>query len=439
MKRLLMILLGACFVIGTLLTPTVDAAPFHQETAFTIQADIELQPALTALVAAAFDGAQPVFVEADADLVVAQDAAMLEDFNPDYGYFLPDAALVPITDNETAAEFIRFAISPDGQATLIELGLLPATVTVTDHNGDILEVSQPLRHVITPYSIATFFVYGVGAGDRLVAAGYLGARDETGARIMEQIDPNFPELSAYNFTQSEINIEQVVALEADLVITSTRSSWLDALAEVNIPALLLDVETPERLRDSMLSVGRLLGPHTARQAQAWVDYYDGVFESVVSVTESIEDRPNVLFTGTQPLNVASGEMYQSFVINAAGGLSASQELKGYWNEVNLEQILVWEPDFILVPPYGGATVEAITDSAEWQIIAPAAEGDVYRVPKIVAPWDTPVPDSVLGIMWLAELLYPEQFTFDCATEVAYFYNTFYGYAIADDEISLVCR
>jgi len=131
-------------------------------------------------------------------------------------------------------------------------------------------------------------------------------------------------------------------------------------------------------------------------------------------------------------------MYQTSIIEIAGGISVSAELTGYWNDVNLEQIAVWDPDLIIVPPYGGATVEAITDSPEWQILDAVQEGQVYQMPKLVVPWDTPAPDSVLAIVWLSQLLFPDQVELDCAEQAAYFYSIFYDYALSVEELDIIC-
>ncbi len=131
-------------------------------------------------------------------------------------------------------------------------------------------------------------------------------------------------------------------------------------------------------------------------------------------------------------------MYQSRIIEFAGGISASGELQGYWNDVNLEQIAIWDPDIIIVPSYGGASVEAITDSEAWQILDAVQEGRVYQMPKLVAPWDTPAPDSVLGIVWLGELLHPNLIEVECVEEAEYFYSTFYDYRITQEELDIVC-
>jgi len=64
---------------------------------------------------------------------------------------------------------------------------------------------------------------------------------------------------------------------------------------------------------------------------------------------------------------------------------------------------------------------------------------VYRMPKLVVPWDTPAPDSILGIVWLAQQINPDTVQFDCVEEAEYFYNTFYNYAITADELASICK
>jgi iron complex transport system substrate-binding protein len=57
------------------------------------------------------------------------------------------------------------------------------------------------------------------------------------------------------------------------------------------------------------------------------------------------------------------------------------------------------------------------------------------MPRVVAPMDTPVPESVLGIVWLAGVLYPERTTLDMATEATAFYSTYYAYALSAEELA----
>ncbi len=314
-------------------------------------------------------------------------------------------------------------------------------IKLTDQAGRELEIEQPVQRVISTYGPATSFIYAVGAGNQLVSASYLGSRDPFGASVMEKIDPRFQEIMGEEFfTQDDFNLEQAASLNPDLIVASSRSAWLDSASQLDIPIFLVNAETEESLKEAMLLIGQIFGSDSLSQAQAWVEYYDEIVDSVSEETGGIpqNERPRVLFTGTEPLRVASGDMYQTSIIEAAGGDSVSSELTGYWNDVNLEQVALWNPDIIIVPPYGGATVEAITDSPEWQILDAVKEGKVYRMPKLVVPWDTPAPDSVLGIVWMAQLLHPDLVELDCANEATYFYETFYQYSLTVEELNTIC-
>lgn len=427
--------LAVLVILGTFLASGLVMA---QDAPFTIQADESLRPGIDALYAAMFDGASPSYGDADADLLVTSDAEALAAADPLPDYFLPDGGIVALTGNADAARFVEFAVSPDGQQVLIDAGLLPASVTIIDQVGNTIEIPQPVRKVITPHSIATYTVYGVGGADRLVAGAFLGARDEPGISRMTQIDPRFPELNSYTMSQREINVEEVALLAPDVILTSARSQWLDAVAELHIPVVLFNGETPEALKEAVQIVGQILGPNTAARADAWVAYYDSIFTTVTEATASLEKRPTVLFSGSEPLRIASSEMYQTFMVQAAGGSSVSGDLTGYWNDVNLEQIAVWNPEVIFTASYDGPTLDIFLDSPEWQVINAVQNGQVYQMPSYVAPWDTPIPESVLGIIWMTETLYPDLVDLDCATETDYFYRAFYGYQLAEDEITALC-
>jgi iron complex transport system substrate-binding protein len=412
------------------------------EARFTIQADPDLQEALSALYSTAFSGEAPVFVESNADLL-ASAAPQEEAFTPadPPATYLPGSVLIPQSESQDVADFIAFTLSTAGQQVLIDIGALPASVTVTDQTGNTVEVTQPVERVISAYGPVTSMVYAVDAENTLIAAGYLGANDPLGSTAMENMDPRFPDLISNNiFSQSTFSVEEAASRDPDLILANARSSWLETVGELDIPIVLYDAETPELLKGAVLLTGEIFGPHAAAQAQAWVNYYDWVMHIIADGTQdlSAEERPKVLFTGTSPLCIASGEMYQSSMISIAGGISASAELTGYWNEVNLEQIATWNPDVIIVPPYGGATVEAITEDAEWQILDAVQSGKVYQMPKLVAPWDTPAPDSVLGIIWLSQVLFPDQVDLDCQAQAQYFFDAFYDYAIPAEELETIC-
>jgi len=421
-------------------SPTAEPSA-TPEVLFTIQSEEEYIEPISTLYQAFFGDETPVFVATGGDLLVANP----ENDNADHpsipAMFMSGAVLVPNNENDAMFDFIDFAISLDGQKALIASGELPTAITLTDQAGNAVTIPQPVERVISSYGPTTAIVYSIGGKDRLVSASYLGAKDPLGSTAMADIDSRFPEIMGDDkFSQQEFNVEEAATLNPDLILTSARSAWLDIAGELEVPIFLYEAETSDRLKEAVLLTGELFGPQTSATAKAWVAYFESTIDKIQKATADIptSDLPKVLFTGTSPLRVASGDMFQTEIIEAAGGISVSKDLKGYWNDVNLEQVAIWDPDIIIVPPYGGANVESITESPEWQILEAVQADRVYQMPKLVAPWDTPAPDSVLGIVWMAQLLHPDLIDLNCSDEAVYFYNTFYEYAISTELTQEIC-
>lgn len=421
------VLVAAWIVAGTALA----AAP-------TLATAEGLGPVAGVLLAA-YPGSAPVPAEAsEADLVLEE--GRVEWDRLDAVTVVPDVVLRVVRPGEDARAFADFARSPDGQQALIDAGHLPASVELVDQAGRTVQVPQPVRRIASPYSLSTYHVYVTGAAERLVSAGYLGARDPAGAAAMTRIDPRFPEIrdAAPADTTS---VEFLASLTPDLVLTSARSEWVPSVQGLGIPVLTFEGETTASLREAIVLAGRALGPDAAARARAWTEYYDGVLrrvEAAASAAGSDASRPRVLFTGTDRGQVASGAMYQTAWIEAAGGASVSAELGGYWNEVGIEQVLAWDPDLILVPPYGRASVDAILDDPAWQLLDAVQAGRVVRVPKLVAPWDTPVPDAALGVVWLAGVLWPDGAVGSCADDARFFYRRFYDVPLSVADTDALC-
>lgn len=403
-------------------------------TALRVHVEPGLMPVYEAL-AGSYAGEVEV-VDGDADLVLARGTVAWRDTLS--VAVTSDAILTLGTEAGEARAFQRFATSADGQRSLIAVGLLPTTVTISDQAGRTFELAQPVERLASPYALATYLAYAVGAGDRIVLGNFLGARDPQGAAAMERIDPRFRELGTVA-PEDTTNVEYIASIGPDLVFATANAEWAAPIEALGIAVIGFEGESTERLREAMRIAGRALGPDAEARAEAWVSYYDDVLASVERSTGALAGRPTVLFTGTERTRVASGAMYQTALITSAGGTSVTAHLSGQWNNVDVEQVLSWNPEVVLVPQYGRASVEAILEDREWQLLDAVRAGDVLRVPKLVAPWDTPVPDSVLAVVWLAERLHGELTGLSCVSETSFFYERFYGYAISDEEVAALCQ
>ena len=122
-------------------------------------------------------------------------------------------------------------------------------------------------------------------------------------------------------------------------------------------------------------------------------------------------------------------MYQhSMIVNAKGTNVAEALTDTYWAEVSYEQILTWDPEYIILAADAKYTVEDVLADVNLQGCTAVKEGHVYKLPREIECWDSPVPGSVLGNLWLASILHPEAYSVTAYEEsVTEFYETFYGF------------
>lgn len=122
-------------------------------------------------------------------------------------------------------------------------------------------------------------------------------------------------------------------------------------------------------------------------------------------------------------------MYQHTLIENAGGTNAAEELTdSYWAEVSYEQLLAWNPDYIILAADAQYTVESVLEDPTLAGCAAVKNGHVYQFPNTIEAWDSPVPGSVLGSLWLASVLHPKKYPADqWEAAVVKFYETFYRF------------
>lgn len=49
-------------------------------------------------------------------------------------------------------------------------------------------------------------------------------------------------------------------------------------------------------------------------------------------------------------------------------------------------------------------------------------------------WELPVPESILGTLWLQSVIYPEYVSFDIKDEIKNFYQKFYRIDLSDENV-----
>lgn len=303
----------------------------------------------------------------------------------------------------------------------------PAPRTVTDAVGREVEIPEKLeRLAITCNGGAHQELTILGASDRIVAM--------PSTAKFNQLEVMFPDYANVTDAGSfnDVNIEEMLKAKPDFIFVGQSSKEGNAkLEEAGFATytMLIGWAEIDTLKQEFLNVGAILGNEA--QAQALVDYWDEkialVEQAVSQVPES--ERKVVYYTGKE-ITSANSSGWTWPLIETAGGISAlPKEMQG---EVNVGDVLTWNPDVIIVQ--GNTDISGLLQDERIQGISAIANGEVYQCPIGAFWWDRPSPESPLAFMWLAKTLYPSYTEhIDLEAETKAFFSQFYQYELSDEE------
>jgi len=100
--------------------------------------------------------------------------------------------------------------------------------------------------------------------------------------------------------------------------------------------------------------------------------------------------------------------------------------------VTIETIMEWDPDIIFMGRMNDTAI--ITENEAWSGITAVENGAVYLCPSGVFNWDYS-GEGVLLMLYLAKTIHPELFEdLDVEAEIQYYYSTFYGYELSEENV-----
>lgn len=327
----------------------------------------------------------------------------------------PEAVSEPAADTPEAADPTA---QPDGASET------SYPVTVTDQAGRQVTIESQPETLVSGYYITTSLLIALGLQDELVG---IEAKADT-RPIYALSAPELLELPSVG-TAKEFDLEGCAALAPDLVILPLKlESAADSLAELGIPALLVNPEDQALLNEAVTLIGT--ATNTQARAQALLDF-SAEQEQRLADTLAGAETPSVYLAGNSDfLSTAGDAMYQSDMIRMAGGVNAAAEITDtYWAEVSYEQVLAWDPDYIVLASDAGYTVDDVLADPNLAGCAAVENGNVFQIPGDAEAWDSPVPGGILGAVWLSSVLHPDLCPeADSLAVIDEFYQTFYGFA-----------
>jgi iron complex transport system substrate-binding protein len=303
---------------------------------------------------------------------------------------------------------------------------LEREVTFEEYPTDIV-IAGKLRPMIVD------FLYLFESAPEKIAA--IEAGGQASENFITLIDEDIE--SKYSLEKGA-SAEQIAPVEPDLVIlkSSVKEDLGDQLETVGIPVVYVDFETMDQIYRDIRILGTVLGEN--ERAEGIVAKYEEIYAEFKGyVDASTEGKSAVLMQISDSeqqyaYEVPSVSYLQTVLVEEAGGdvLWAEAAQAGGWNEVNIEQVNVWDPDQIFVINYQGKAQEIIDVlSAEQPFgsLAAVQNGKISAFPFDYISWDQPDPRWIMGYSWLVYKLNPDAVSQDRMLELVFdFYSFFYG-------------
>ena len=242
-------------------------------------------------------------------------------------------------------------------ALSMNLGLAQAA---TDMAGREVTLQEPARRVVVLTPSDVEILYALGAGDTLAGRGEYA---------------NYP-LTALDApsVQSgmETNIEQIIALEPDLVIMAVMAQTpeqVERLEKAGIAVAVTNATDIAGTYEAITLIGSLVG--RSDEAAALVKDMQARFDSLREKAASLEGGS--VYFEVSPLMyglwTAGKGTFMQEIADIVGLKNAFEDVDG-WAEVSQEQVLLRDPDFIVtVAMYfgeGPTPIEEISSRAGWE-------------------------------------------------------------------------
>ena len=304
----------------------------------------------------------------------------------------------------------------------------PTTRTFTDSLGREVTLPANLSKIAISGPLAQIVVFAI-APEMMVGIANDWAAEAKGLIPDEYY--NLPKLGQLYGGKGELNLETLLQSGAEVVIDvgEQKGSMVDDLnalqEQTGIPFVHIDCYTSS-MGDTYRALGTLLGKET--EGNALGEYCDKVYSRTNEIANSVE-KVNLLYClGDKGENVIAKGSYHAEVIDLLSNNLAvveSPSSKGTGNEVDMEQILAWNPDVILFAP--GSIYATVGEDAAWKNVTAIKEGRYYEVPNGPYNWMgfPPSVQRMLGMMWIAELLYPDTADYDLQAEITEYFKLFY--------------
>lgn len=258
-----------------------------------------------------------------------------------------------------------------------------------------------------------------------------------------------PVIGAVGGENEQADLEMLMAVKPDFLLVTSLLGNTDealeartqnALDRTGIPYVYVVARDLVDYPAAYRFMGELLGQRErAEVLAAYIENAVADAERVVALVPP-EARPKVYYAEQfDGLSTENAESFHTHLLTLAGDVNVHRESLSPvttmgWEKISLEQVLAYNPDFILV--FEPIFYESVYKNPAWKNIKAVQNKKVLWIPRGPFNWFDRPPSfmGALGLKWLLTNFYPEQYPLDIVREARDFYSLFLNYDLTRDEM-----
>lgn len=306
-------------------------------------------------------------------------------------------------------------------------------IRVQDQRGKTILLDRPATRVVTlPIPAASMLIAIDGSADRLV-----GMQDASWTAIHDGLmGTMFPGALTvrHDVANEEFapNVESILSLEPDVVVQwgDHGSQVIRPLENAGLTVLGLSYGTQADLTAWIRLFAAIIGkPDRGRAMLTQMDAQ--ARQTRLAARAQTAPPPKILYflRFTDDLEVAGSDTYNDYYIKLIGATNPAtgdQPVTGFAT-VDVEQVLAWDPDIILLGNFDEAEPSDVYGDTVWQAVSAVRTRRVYKVPFGGYRWDPPGQESPLMWRWLSQVAFPPDHPSDLRSRIASSYEFLYRY------------
>ena len=272
-------------------------------------------------------------------------------------------------------------------------------VTITDMTGREIVLDGPATRIVALTASDVEIIYALGAGDLLVGR---GEYCDWPAEVM-----NVPVVKS----GAETNMEEILALEPDVVIMATMAQTVDqvnALEAAGVKVIVSDAQNLEGVYTAIIMIGEIVGKND--EAAALVKEMQDGFDAVRA---KAENTGKTVYFEVSPLEwglwAAGKGTFMDELASICGLTNAFADVDG-WGAISEEQVFEKDPDYIVtISMYWGegpTPVEEILGRAGWDQLKAVKNNQIFNADSNEI--SRPGPRLINAVVALYEFVYGAQ-------------------------------